>query len=255
MDDELVVVFVLVDEVTQRYLGPMMLAELGSDDGKNVAAIGADGFFYMKPGQDQRPFDILLLPDSDLTDESEQMQILTAQAGNKRKVFVAYHTGSPSMEQQSKKMRETFGANLVPWSEHHDKGCVFDSLIELAASGSGTDRSRYETVVACIVACCKGNAELEARLELLHLCLTPEGAALLLGDELPDSIPPHVRGRVSELKLIKKDGRTVSEMISELVRHDSDPFDASEGGYMEKLRAIREVLLGENSASEGAPTS
>lgn len=255
MKGELVVVFVLVNPATRKYLGPMGFAQLG--DEYQVAALTEDGFSFVSDDGDLPAVDVILLPDRELTEESESALVLRGQAGEKERIFVAYHTSSKSKGLQQAVLKEIFRGKLVspPLNEHHDSGKIYDALMNLSGCRDDPDKERYRVALAHLISCFTGNAELEARLELLHLCLTPEGALQIIQDQFPEHIPEDIRVRISELINEEKDGRTIRSMIEKLAAPGSDPFNASAGGYVDQLKAIRAAILEETSTAEDDPGS
>jgi len=251
MSDDLVVIFVLFGVETERYLVPMGFAELGNGSGRNVALIAADRFLFMGEDGDIQDVDIVLLPDSDLTNESEQSRSLRRYIDLKHRILIAYHSGSKHKKQQERVLSGVFGEKLASAVYvHSNVGSVYDLLLEIAQCKDSQDKRLYQNALGRLVALFPYTLELDARLELLHLCLTPEGAALIISDELPDRIPLGVRQKISELTKIETDGRTIGEMIRELADPDADPFDESEGGYIKRLEAIRNALLESSPAAE-----
>jgi len=254
MKDTLVIVIVVNDgTTTKQYLERMGFSKLGRPGGENAAFINEESFAFVTDGVETRAVDVILLPDADL--DKQQIGVLRGQADLKKNVYVAYHQGSELTEHQQEKFAEIFGEKLVsfPLYEPHDSGNVFNALKELAQCNGNSDKQQYQNALGRLIELFPYNLDLDARLELLHLCLTREGAALIVKEKLPGHIPSSVRHKISELIKIQTDGRTIEDIIRELAAPSADPFDETEGRYIKKLETIRKVLLPESNPTGESP--
>lgn len=246
MSDDLIVVFVLKDTETRKYLEPMGLGELGDDEGKYVAGITDGICAFLTVASDLTPVDIILVPDSDLESHSEQVALLGVQANLKKRVYVCFHEGSDGMiDAQKDALKTIFGAKLSDrfCVEHHDSGGVFEALQKLSASCG--NKGNYEVALRDLTLLFSSNPVLEAKLELLHLCLTPSGAKLVATEEhCPAIIATH-----HIMKTDAGDGKSVSEIVEVLTRMN-DPFDPA---YIARLEEIRAALLDERERASTTP--
>jgi|GEM_PF-4790747 len=184
-------------------------------------------------GQPPEAMDILFIQDKPLTGADEK--ILKAVFPADRQVGIVLHNGSTHKAEQLIRLRNVLGPRLrLPIYEHSTSGIVFDYLTQIGRIR--TDFAAYESTLAQFRLYVCGDRILEAKLDLLHRCLTPEGAAAIaeidqLGDLLQEQIECVLPGAEPPY--------TVATVVDHLAKQ-TDPFESS---YIKVLSSLRDALL------------
>jgi hypothetical protein len=251
--------------------------------GQKSCCFGRTGILQVKDGVD-------LLIASDTEPDVRMKEVLRTFINGCDKVFVVYHDNP--IEPNIKKLQQEFLYSLTqelkkPYAfifQSHIRGHVYcDELIQIADSITKKDPDGYKKAKERILSRF-GDLLLEAKLELLHLCLTPEGAKDLANQATKGNPPDHslsASDKFWDKKLVQQnntlpqkypnkpyifntDGEkekhkewSVSDLVHALAKQpngekkvdykDNDCFDQE---YLTALSALRDVLLPDNHSSE-----
>jgi hypothetical protein len=236
MQRPLIAVFVLKNENTKTgYLNALLGADRAESlwtAAKDPVLISRGGATDTLPADSAFPqVDIVLFEDGGYEPRTKntRSRLLQRLVDGERLLAVVQHlntNGSTHLAQKEMLEREMGGhapATAAVVKEHHNTGRVFEHLCSVASAIAAKDHRAYDSAVSALVRHVVGDLQLQARLELLHACLTPEA--------------------VHQLKVA--DGSwgvwgAHREMLDFFAQHRGSPFDPR---YIEKLRAFRNALL------------
>jgi hypothetical protein len=141
--------------------------------------------------------DLLIILDSFDLKPNNVEELLKSSIKSKKNVYVIFHTTTPEniLNTQKETLRKICNENnkkLFETIEHHNEGNHgADALNKIAGlfNSNSFNVDKYKKALNELL----NNPHyidpiLEAKLELLHLCLTPEGAKEVIEDKFPDNL-------------------------------------------------------------------
>jgi hypothetical protein len=257
---ELIIVFVNKNAKTKRYLSDLGLTDLGST-GKRVGAIMPDMATHFCDGS-EHPLnaDMLLLRDTEVGKESTEKEILSQEISLRDTVFVFYHRNSARLSNHIATINELcMNRQVRPVVDHSTHGPVYDALCTVASAVSKHDQGQYDAAMHLLRSLFAGEPLLEVALDVLHKCLTVEGAAEVCS-ELREGKSVELKQLAGRDVALTVDGRggsehtvwKVEDVVQALARRpDIDPAkriafsDELDNNYIRALSDLRDVLLSE----------
>jgi len=227
----LLVISTMVNDRTRSYLQPMGLTG-GFDEDQDLAAVAFTATATMDCFSQQTVADLFLLYDGPIT--AQAMQWLRRLA-NERPVQVILHRGTDSeedrlrVENQRTKLSTLPGLQQPILLEHASCGWVYDALMELAVCLRRKDEQGYEAVLHNLRLRFNSDSLLDQRLQLLHRCLTAQGAAQALVETT----------LLKSLLINLEEGPFIHTLVLELAATTDD----GSAVYQNRLTALRELLL------------
>lgn len=237
MAEPLIIIFTLVNDRTRHYLQGLGLADCFHED-EDLAVIT----FAERRGLSQNPTeltaDIVLLYDGRISRSAAGcLQQLCAA----RTVQVVQHRGNaePSdrlrMQRQRARLVELCPHISLPFlHEHSTCGIIYDTLMLLTACIKRGDEENYRFCLQKLQEKSHPDRDLEQRLRLLHICLTPQGSLQILETE---KIQPTL------LKLSEADSAKAHALFQNLAKS----ADALSADYQKILQELRNLLLAEDA--------
>ncbi|MCI0603401.1 hypothetical protein L0156_10350 [bacterium] len=263
MSEPVVIIFTNGSDATRKkFLSKMNCADFGDARDKSVIAIATSGARYIIDSDPNRCPDIILVIDSANASGTE-IGTLLAKLIPTRSVCAAYH--SRTRERNENLLRSLFKERLVYEGEYHsNSGPAFEGMGEIADALERA--SGYEDALRKLL---EGvfpfDARLETKLELLHRCLTPDGARNVVAGEFPNDLRAE-RNNLWLKKLLDLNASifqryakepfadennkwSVEDLVCALAgspknsKKLKDCIDCFDPGYMAALSALRDALL------------
>lgn len=190
----------------------------------------------------------LVKDDQELTQNSRK--ILNELINQYSAVYVVYHSGSTHGASHKKFIQTVKDKDISVIDQHHTQGSVFEALKKIAQSFKVKQNERKQELYS------KGVTEildsfpdslLEAKLELLHMCLTPEGSRKALKGEFPKELESE-RQKFWQNKVDGYDNWTIDQIVKALAgqpeKNKSIAFnDCFDPKYRGALEALRDALI------------
>jgi hypothetical protein len=245
MNDKAIIVFTRNDTDTRRqYLGELRLGTSApeSPDGglgevnKKVAFVGFDSQGFAPDDTNARGIDIIIVHDEE--PNGIPFPSLASVLNSRKEIGVCLHISSDHKNLQRTQIRGLSSNKAIhEIEEHHNSGCVFNGLGAIASAIISRDKAKYSSTLEELWACFIGDPHLEAALELLHACLTPDGLDKVSWDANGKvTIPRNGEGPFIGL-IPTAQGRAEWE---DLRKKTDGPFGE---GYIGALTALRDELL------------
>ena len=228
---DLVVIF--HDKVHPDMQDYLKMGNFGSGGENDWIAIREGGQAFGKAIENP---DVIIISDIVISTRQDIIDYLKQSLNQRERIYVAYHSDLATHVDQKKIINKLAASReIVPREFQHipREYPLYDAIISFVASRS-KDNVSYTDALSDLVASFSRDLSLEAKLELLHKCLTPEGKqeSKVMWQRVLRFFP------VSECEQLQH--------LYDAIPSDKDCFSDQ---YVSTLRSLRDALLPDISNS------
>jgi hypothetical protein len=234
---ELVVMF--HDKIYPDMHTNLGMKDFGSGNNKDFIGIKKGEKEY---GSTVQQPDVIIISDIDISGREDIKSYITQSLEGRETLFVGYHSNVNLREIQSNTFESLLSSQsieYVPDSFSHSPGDpIYEAVLDLARVVANVKQDlSYENAFGRLVSAFGFDKALEARLELLHNCLTPEGFANVTVDRNGNATITLANQQKIQYN-IGGSGWSAYKALKD--KADDGPFDKE---YIAALSALRDELL------------